>query len=69
MGKGEIARPQCFQKACFPGVSKGVIEWEWVNVPLFKGIQLLKIVGFSYGFLTLSQMTSLRLSQIERVCR
>ena len=23
--------PQCFQKACFPGASKGVIMWEWVN--------------------------------------
>ena len=22
---------QCFQKACFPGASKGVIVWEWVN--------------------------------------
>ena len=39
-GKGEIARyeqfllyPQCFQKACFPGASKGVIVWEWVNTP------------------------------------
>ena len=38
MEKGEIARyeqfllfPQCFQKACFPGVSKGVVVWEWVN--------------------------------------
>ena len=38
MGKGEIARyeqfllfPQCFQKACFPEVSKGVIVWEWVE--------------------------------------
>ena len=38
MGKGEIARneqfllfPQCFQKAGFPGVSKGVIVWEWVK--------------------------------------
>ena len=38
MGKGEIARneqfllfPQCFQKACFPGASKGVIVWEWVE--------------------------------------
>ena len=38
MGKGEIARyeqflffPRCFQKACFPGASKGVIMWEWVN--------------------------------------
>ena len=36
-GKGEIARdeqfllfPQCFQTACFPGASKGVIVWEWV---------------------------------------
>ena len=39
MEKGEIARyeqfllfPQCFQKACFPGASKGVIAWEWVKV-------------------------------------
>ena len=38
MGKGEIAHykqflifPQCFQKACFPGASKGVIVWEWVK--------------------------------------
>ena len=38
MGKGEIARneqfllfPQCFQKACFPGVSKGVNVWDWVT--------------------------------------
>ena len=38
VGKGEIARyeqfllfPQCFQKACFPGASKGVTEWEWVK--------------------------------------
>ena len=38
VGKGDIAPyekfllfPQCFQKACFPGASKGVIEWEWVN--------------------------------------
>ena len=37
-GKGEIACnkqfllfPQCFQKACFPGASKGVIVWEWVK--------------------------------------
>ena len=38
VGKGEIARykqfllfPQCFQKACFPGASKGVILLERVN--------------------------------------
>ena len=36
--KGEIARykqflllPQCFQKSCFQGASKGVIVWEWVK--------------------------------------
>ena len=23
--------PQCFQKACFPGASKSVMVWEWVN--------------------------------------
>ena len=39
VGKGEIAHyeqfllfPQCFQKACFPGASKGVTVWEWVNI-------------------------------------
>ena len=38
VGKGEIAHyeqfflfPLCFQKACFPGTSKGVIVWEWVK--------------------------------------
>ena len=38
VGKEEIAHyeqfllfPQCFQKACFPGASKGVIVWEWVK--------------------------------------
>ena len=38
VGKEEIARyeqfllfPQCFQKACFPGASKGVIVQEWVK--------------------------------------
>ena len=42
VGKGEIARyeqfllfPQCFQEACFPGASKGVIVWEWVETLYF----------------------------------
>ena len=26
--------PQCFQKACLPRASKGVIVWEWVNTYL-----------------------------------
>ena len=40
VGKGEIACyeqfllfPQCFQRACFPGASKGVIVWECVKIP------------------------------------
>ena len=44
--KGEIAHyeqfllfPLCFQKACFPGASKGVIVWEWVKA----------LVGFLIG--------------------
>ena len=49
MGKREIARyeqfllfPQCFQKACFPGASKGVFVWEWVKRILAEpGIELL----------------------------
>ena len=39
VGKGEIAHyeqfllfPQCFQEACFPGVSKSVTVWEWVKL-------------------------------------
>ena len=43
VGKGEIARyeqflpfPPCFQKACFPGASKGVIVWEWIKQILGK---------------------------------
>ena len=38
VSKGEIACyeqfllfPQCFENACFPGASKGVIVWEWVK--------------------------------------
>ena len=30
---------QCFQKACFPGVSKGVIVWEWFNTPVIALIE------------------------------
>ena len=28
---GNFSFSQCFQKACFPGASKGVIVWEWVK--------------------------------------
>ena len=49
MGKGEIARhdqfllfPQCFQKACIPGASKGVIVRERVKLVLNNVFKLAK---------------------------
>ena len=51
LGKGEIAHyeqfllfPQRYQKACFPGASKGVIVWEWVSM---KGKRLEQAVSSS----------------------
>ena len=48
--------PQCFQKACFPGASKGVIVWEWVNdifssisVILWQSVQLSMLFGSSFN--------------------
>ena len=35
VGKGYehfLLFPQCFEKASIPDTSKGVIEWEWVNM-------------------------------------
>ena len=63
MGKGKIARyeqfllfPQCFQKACFPGVSKGVIVWEWVNT-MFNTIRVNrnKRIFIDNNLLTITQ--------------
>ena len=53
--KGEIACykqfllfPQCFQKACFPEASKGVIVWEWVNsLPNDKLLDWSKLKAFA----------------------
>ena len=52
MGKGEIAHyeqfllfPQCFQKACFPEASKGVIVWKWVKMMIFVFDWIENIVG------------------------
>ena len=45
VGKGKIPHyeqfllfPQCFQKACFAGASKGVIVWEWVKKGFFENV-------------------------------
>ena len=50
VGRGENARyeqfilfPQCFQKACFPGASKGVIVWKWVKNPKITSRILLMV--------------------------
>ena len=50
MGKGEIACneqfplfPQCFQKACFPGASKGVVVWEWVKEDIVRSLGRLVV--------------------------
>ena len=51
VGKGEIACyeqfllfPQCFQKACFPGASKGVTVWEWFKHFNSQQILYIKLV-------------------------
>ena len=61
VGKEEIARyeqfllfPQCFQKACFPRASKGVIVWEWVNpLPNHKVSDSKKLMAFAEDKLNL----------------
>ena len=82
VGKGEIARyeqfllfPQCFQKACFPGLSKGVIVWECV-----KRSRLLKILwkmekmmetsifSFSNNVLYTYEINFQSLTHIYRTC-
>ena len=64
VGKGEIARyeqfllfPHCFQKVCFPGVSKGVIVWEWVNsLPNDKIVDVTKLKAFADDKLNVAKM-------------
>ena len=64
VGKGKIAHyeqfpffPQCFQKACFPGASKGVIVWEWVNsVPNVEFLDDTKLKAFADNKLSFAKM-------------
>ena len=56
--KGEIACyeqfllfPKRFQKACFPGASKGVIVWEWVNsLPNDKVVCIIALMECNSGY-------------------
>ena len=76
MGKGEIARyeqfllfPQCFQKACFPGASKGIIVWEWVN-PLQddKILDWSKLKVFADNKINMSEKVKLQLGRVRKHC-
>ena len=58
LGKGEIAHyeqfllfPQCFQKACFPWASKGVIVWEWVK-SINTHISVVICIFFEFGIVS-----------------
>ena len=73
VGKGEIARdkqfllfPQCFQKACFPGASKGVIVWEWVKVKELVHIQLLHMYMYPYQTIMNSFTMQSKIALIEK---
>ena len=65
VGKGEIARyeqfllfPQCFQKACSPGASKGAIVCEWINtLPNDKFLDMTKLKAFTDDKLNIAKMT------------
>ena len=58
VGKGEITRyeqfllfPQCFQKACLQGASKGVIVSGWVNTCAFCKIFCISWMDLVNGIL------------------
>ena len=73
MGKGEIARyeqfllfPQCFQKACFPGASKGVIVREWVNcLPNDHIVDWSKLQAFADDKVNVAE--NLKLVRVENI--
>ena len=76
MGKGEIARykqfllfPQCFQKACFPGVSKGVIVWEWVNsLPNNKIFDQCVFKAFAYDKINVYEIFRFVFFKVRKHC-
>ena len=73
MGKGENACyeqfllfPQCFQKTCFPGVSIGVIVWEWVNsLPNAKIMEVAKLKALADNKLNVAKMTISLFDKVE----
>ena len=74
VGKGEISRyeqfllfPQCFKKACFPEVSKGVIVWEWVNSLPNKLLDLPKLKAFADDKMNVTQKLKSALGGVENI--
>ena len=73
MGKGEIARykqfllfPQCFQKACFPEASRGVIVWEWVKpLPNDKSLDVTKLKAFADDKIKVTKMRNSLFDRLE----
>ena len=58
-----------FQKACFPGASKGVIVWEWVNpLPDDKILGLPKLKAFADDKLNVTQNIKVVFHRIEKHC-
>ena len=73
VAKGEIACyeqfllfPQCFQKACFPGASKGVIVWEWV---LMETLSNLRFKGKDSSLKSEKRKLARHQRSPGRVCR
>ena len=75
MGNGEIARyeqfllfPQCFQKVYFPGASKGVIVWEWVNpLPNDKISNKSKLEAVADDKINENQKSKFALGRVENI--
>ena len=67
VGKGEIVcyeqfllSPQCFQKACFPEASTGVIVWEWVNMPIIGFFPSFQVLIANNGIAAVKCIRSVR---------
>ena len=75
VGKGEIARyeqfllfPQCFQNAHFPGASKGVIVWEWVNsLPNNKILYCSKLKAFADNKINVTEKSKFALERVVNI--
>ena len=64
------AQAPLVKKACFPGVSKGVIVWEWVNsLPNdnFRLVQIGKLETFSDDKINITQIFKFIFRQAENI--